>query len=321
MLINIFDAWKEAKLKHKNYLMKKIEKYLNTPNPKDSSRHTAPLVKWLKPYLLSHKHNSMRCAISKVNKQNRHLTKCEMAKIHADFEKIFDYENFKTKTVGWDAYDLCGLATSKACPYCNYQYLKVVLTDDGSYRFPLDHFYPQHKHPFLALSLANLIPSCTTCNSSLKKSADFYETPHLHPLFDTESISFRCEKPGMTILDIISNFDNIKNDLEINLKHPPLCIKTKNSLKTFVIKTSYKSFNNEALSFIYSKTSLENSPGILELFAQGPQLPGTPLLLNGAAKETADRLLRFDRDDYKNQPLGKMFADLYDQFDRNTLFR
>ncbi|MHC8347413.1 hypothetical protein [Pseudomonas sp. RT6P73] len=320
MIINISHTWEKAKAAHNTYLENKIDKFLNHKGPIAKSKHSKNLVKWLKPYLISDKQNSLIHAIEKIKKQRKYLSSAELLLLNLDFEAIFDYHNFITKTVSWDAYQLCGLSTSKTCPYCHYNYTHTVVAEDGSYRPPLDHFYPKKKYPFLALTLINLIPSCHTCNSSLKKDSDFKTHPHLHPFFDDETINFHCKKDNLTILDIISNFEKIKNDLEINLRHPPTCEKTRNSITTFILKDSYKKFTQDAIEFIDSKTLLDNIPGLLEQFGLGPQLPGTALHLDTDARKILDRKLRFDRQKYKEKTLGKMYADLYDQFDRNTIF-
>jgi hypothetical protein len=47
------------------------------------------------------------------------------------------------------------------CPYCNRNYINS--RDDKS-GCEFDHYYNKKNYPFFALSLYNLIPSCSTCN-------------------------------------------------------------------------------------------------------------------------------------------------------------
>lgn len=54
------------------------------------------------------------------------------------------------------------------CPYCNADTVYVFGSNKRYVKSSLDHFYPQSRFPFLALSLYNLIPSCTRCNSNIK---------------------------------------------------------------------------------------------------------------------------------------------------------
>lgn len=56
----------------------------------------------------------------------------------------------------------------KVCPYCNRMYTTTLFGED-KIRPDFDHFYPKSKYPYLAVSLFNLIPSCSMCN---KKKGD-----------------------------------------------------------------------------------------------------------------------------------------------------
>lgn len=64
----------------------------------------------------------------------------------------------------------------KVCPYCNRNYI----SNRGQYfSAQMDHFYNKSKFPFFAISLYNLIPSCSSCNL-IKSDKDF----ELHPFVD-----------------------------------------------------------------------------------------------------------------------------------------
>lgn len=56
----------------------------------------------------------------------------------------------------------------KVCPYCNRMYTTTLFGEE-KIRPDFDHFYPKSKYPYLAVSLFNLIPSCSMCN---KKKGD-----------------------------------------------------------------------------------------------------------------------------------------------------
>jgi len=60
------------------------------------------------------------------------------------------------------------------CYYCNIDYVNSYTTSGKKKnKFTLDHYYDKATYPYLALSLYNLIPSCYTCNSKLKKNEEF----------------------------------------------------------------------------------------------------------------------------------------------------
>lgn len=94
------------------------------------------------------------------------------------------------------------------CPYCNaaaiYAYDEMDTTT-GFMESSLDHFCPQSRYPYLAISLYNLIPSCHRCNSGAKTSADPIrwtngkaEFSLTHPYHDDFHSSLRFEYENVT---------------------------------------------------------------------------------------------------------------------------
>ncbi len=61
----------------------------------------------------------------------------------------------------------------KVCPYCNRMYTTTLF---GGYKIrpDFDHFYPKSKYPYLAVSLFNLIPSCSICNRKKGNTAEVF---------------------------------------------------------------------------------------------------------------------------------------------------
>ncbi len=122
-------------------------------------------------------------------------------KIHKDLVELFDkqYDNWAGRKTGFTSYAFIKSLNIKACPYCNLEYVqiaqferaKVQNVKDKFVRPALDHFYPKAIYPFFALSLNNLVPTCTTCNSSIKgvdNSIKSYKDI-IHP-YDEKSINY-----------------------------------------------------------------------------------------------------------------------------------
>lgn len=77
----------------------------------------------------------------------------------------------------WSAYLFTFLLDVSVCPYCNSQYIFTYIGENkngesGGIRPELDHCFPKSKNPFLAISLYNLVPSCSQCNGSIKSNKD-----------------------------------------------------------------------------------------------------------------------------------------------------
>jgi hypothetical protein len=62
-------------------------------------------------------------------------------------------------------YDACANHT---CPFCGCEYFD----SPGARREALDHYIPEHKYPFAAANLLNLVPMGDKCNSGYKRDQD-----------------------------------------------------------------------------------------------------------------------------------------------------
>lgn len=237
-----------------------------------------------------------------------------------DLKNTFNYTYFSNKEKpGWNAYKLCKESKLKICPYCHHAYAFTVYRgEDGLLRPTLDHFYPKSIYPHLALTLCNLIPSCYSCNSSLKRDDDFYTKKHLHPYFDGESISFKITHPSKTIVDIIGSFQTLKSELTIELLWPQNCEASNNSISLFALEARYEHMAREGIDFVASQVEIEallgNQKVTVSRTNEYPEKSDGPLKIEDAYLKA--RLLRFERTEYKQYILGKMYADLYDQFYR-----
>lgn len=87
------------------------------------------------------------------------------------FKNIENKENISS--TDWCAYMYTSLLDVSVCPYCNSQYIYTYQNEvQGRMRAELDHCLPKKHHPFLAVSIYNLVPSCSQCNGSLKGDKD-----------------------------------------------------------------------------------------------------------------------------------------------------
>lgn len=87
--------------------------------------------------------------------------------IKAEIEKVFTYDKFRDFIKVFFEEHL----HIKTCTYCNIHFTNIYETENKKYKneFTLDHYYAKKNYPYLALSLYNLIPSCYTCNTKLKR--------------------------------------------------------------------------------------------------------------------------------------------------------
>lgn len=115
--------------------------------------------------------------------------------------KIFGYEQVFNTSSKSEAYWLSKQIDSNTCVYCNRQYAFTIEKNNGRNkderitRPVFDHWFDKKDYPLMSLSLCNLIPSCTICNSSVKGATKFDITTHIHPYIHEEGhpdITFRA---------------------------------------------------------------------------------------------------------------------------------
>ncbi|MDK2050879.1 hypothetical protein [Aliarcobacter butzleri] len=91
-------------------------------------------------------------------------------------EKIFDYERDRNNIVSV-IYKL----DFRVCYYCNRNYISNFSNkSQNRTTFTLDHYYQQKEYPLFTLSLYNLIPACSVCNSLIKgkRKVNQYKNPY-----------------------------------------------------------------------------------------------------------------------------------------------
>ncbi|WP_342248188.1 hypothetical protein [Pseudomonas sp. OTU2001] len=297
MITAIRDNWKAAEDDHTKYLNKIIQDFIDVQykecGPKKPAYH---FVHNTRELITSHKLSDLLKSIEILESYSKALGDRKALFIQ-ELEQIFNYEKFTSKYGQWNAYALCKKSKTRICPYCNHAYAFTIKTKGGSFRPTLDHFFYKDRYPHLALTLYNLIPSCSSCNSSLKGKKDFFKSPHLNPLFDDEHIKFQLSNSGNPagLSDAIT-VDS--DDVKIIACAPDECEKSQNSLKTFIVNERYDILLMEAIDFFIAKRNLEEAK------------INTQLGLSFNESE----LLRFDRTNYNKYLLGKMLADIYDSF-------
>ncbi|MEI2467777.1 hypothetical protein [Niallia taxi] len=113
--------------------------------------------------------------------------------IHQHIVRIFNYKSFIGRVAHkWGAYQLTTELGVNVCPYCNRQFITTYHSDEGKTRPALDHFYDKATYPYFSISLFNLIPCCSVCNSSFKGKDEFTVTDNIHPYIEgfDEALAF-----------------------------------------------------------------------------------------------------------------------------------
>jgi len=213
-------------------------------------------------------------------------------------EHVFKYKWFiRDTTERYNAYDLAEALDINTCTYCNLNYTKTIITRKGKKlsRPEFDHYFDKGKNPLLALSFFNLIPSCHTCNSSLKHSSTFTLKTHIHPYVENKideiTFSYKYDSKGA-------------NGLKVKLSAPN-CKRTEQTLKDFSTRDVYDSHTDVLMDML--KTRQAYSERYLEILSDN--------LLNDVnmSKNELYRLAfgtELDAPDFEKRPMSKFKYDL-----------
>lgn len=172
---------------------------------------------------------------------------------------INEYEVEKEKIKGnWGAYRYVFELGIKVCPYCNRQYITPIYSESGKVRADLDHFFSKAKYPFLSISIYNLIPSCKSCNSSLKGSKEFNYKKNLNP--------FECNVSDFLEFDIIPKSyqsfygnDNFEIKLiEKDVENKENNQKARNNCEIFKIEDIYQYHDDIIKNILFKKMIYSN---------------------------------------------------------------
>lgn len=194
----------------------------------------------------------------------------EYNRIIANLNDIFDYDKFARNYMGYGAYALVKKLNVNTCPYCNRQHTVIFHTSEGKTRAKLDHWLDKASYPYLSLSLYNLIPCCTVCNSDLKNITKFNFTSHIHPYLEGFENSF-VFKTNITAADYkVGGLNSFELDLHPSVRvdeSDPYIIRVRNNIRTFCLTELYnchKEVAGKVIEYI-DETSEEHVDGLLTL--------------------------------------------------------
>lgn len=316
--------------KKKKSLTRKISSSNNTANFFNSNYRrvsNAPnLILLLEEHLAYFDNNKIEKIIGSlpndlINEQHKfdaHFKKSTKSSAQVVSELVaffFDYNEFSDKNVfyssSWGGYRLATTLGTRACLYCNRNYINTVVNSTKNIVRPeFDHFLPKSKYKILAISFYNLIPSCHICNSNLKGKKDFKLSTHFHPYltsFDLENLrfsyrpispkAFQGADPDLEVILDTSKLTRLKTQIEANI----------DTFKLNYIYTDHKDIIEELLR-LQRETQKEKLEDIFENVLKNSA--GDPIF--STVREVYEFTLRnyFDPEEFSKKPMAKFEKDI-----------
>ena len=222
---------------------------------------------------------------------------------------VFKYENYSKRMVVGKILEKMNVSV---CPYCNRQYIFTL--ERGKARPQLDHYFPKSSYPYLALSLYNMVPSCSICNMA-KSALDTTKTPILYP-FDDEmgnDISFEIRrKKNSNYVRIIQGLSN-EFSIGINTDNATKRNLALNQMDKLHLNELYNEHKDYVRDIIRSKQV--NTPDrIKELLRMFP-------MLFDLAEDVKNLMYmnNIQKDAWGNRPLSKLTHDVDRQLEMGAI--
>lgn len=210
------------------------------------------------------------------------------------------YKYFRSK---W-AYALVEKLDISSCPYCNRNF--IVNFNKNETTVQLDHFFDKSTYPYLAISLYNLIPSCSTCNqrkSSSKKEILYpYEDDFNKKAKFTHFFNNKNEENNQ-----YSIFSKERISLDLNPINKD-DLKTENTIETLRLKELYNEHKDIVVELI-QKAEMYNDSYIDELMTN----------YEGTIFKNREDLMRLitcgyiNDEDINKRPLSKLIKDISEE--------
>ena len=234
----------------------------------------------------------------------------DIEEIKKDIKSVFEplFKNFSTRK--W-AYDFLQIIDCKVCPYCNRAYTFTIRNGKFKSKPELDHYFSKNKYPYLALSIFNLIPSCSICNKGKSDIDTKYICYPYEESFDEmeNQISFTTDFDD---LEAIFNNDK-KLIVKLNNDDPKKDLYIKKYNTAFKIDSFYEQHDDYARELIQKALIFDDS--FFESICAS-----MPELFNYSMAEVKQAIFMsyLEPGNMGKRPLSKMTQDILKEF--NEIF-
>ncbi len=213
-----------------------------------------------------------------------------------DLENIFVKYGYDTKIVkGKLAYKLVEILDVDTCPYCNEQFAYTI--HKANIRPQLDHFFSKSKYPFFAISLANLIPSCSICNHKKgDDDRDLISPFEIDSSYETFQFTFIPDKD-------LKAFTSIKfEDIEKGIEKIEFIKSQKENIKVFELNERYQKHKDIVAEIIFKSKTQNNIKYKMDNAVLG--------LADDYRKDFCN-YYPYNEEEFLKRPLSKLVFDIY----------
>ena len=232
--------------------------------------------------------------------------------------KTFDYDILSGETYKDEFITLIQMLNVNVCPYCGRVFTTTIKSKDSNNArtCQVDHFYPQSKYPWLAISLCNLIPACGFCN--LHKS-DNTNDAILYPYDEGIGDLYRFTTHPTKGVEYLVGSRNSEEDFTVSLD-PVIPHRSQeelsdyekrigNEINMFKVNELYSTHNSYVCN-IFRQRYILGDPYINSIFSSFKNMFDSPEDVRAMMY-----LKRIDSESIGSNPLDKLTRDIDHEID------
>lgn len=210
--------------------------------------------------------------VKRYNDCERRMSDNDRLVVKRELQNIFvaEYEYFTNVTKNrWNAYQFTEELQVSVCPYCGTQFIFTYSDDtSGKTRPTLDHFFDKSKHPYLAVSLYNLVPCCKVCNSDMKgqraMNLEDYYSPYEKNIVECLKVKVDVinTRSNNEVVDYYDAFIGGNNNFDIKFtatsNDEMIMKKISGNVEMFKLEEIYNEFHKPYVRSIMKKAHIYN---------------------------------------------------------------
>ena len=220
---------------------------------------------------------------------------------------VFRYEDvFRSQG---EIYRLVSLLGVEICPYCNRLFITTIASGDKKMSPQLDHYRSKSQYPFLALSIMNLVPSCSVCNHIKGDTSLEILYPYEEEMGKRCSFSVDAEGDLTALTGTRINHENLTIQLKQSDEKSSLGQRIKASIDQLNLKKVYQSHRGYVSDLLLQRYIFTDEM-VKDIRNSFPNL-------FKSEKEVREMLLlnKLDQEHWGDYPLGKLTHDISEELD------
>ena len=225
---------------------------------------------------------------------------------------VFRYNAFSQHPA---LYEFVKRIGAEVCPYCNRLFTTTVTAKKHRTRPQLDHFKNKHAYSYLALSINNLVPSCSVCN--LLKHDDDAKLVYPYGEGIGETYSFKTTIKDQRITEVLMGTRIAPNMFELDItsnlpdSEDPKAKRIQASIDQFSLRPLYDSHKQYVADMYFQRYVLTDEM-IKDLWNQfGNKLFDSEEEIRAALLATY-----IQQERWGERPLSKLTHDIYKEIEK-----